>query len=102
MRKIPFTFSEHVQMGNDLDGIRSTVLQYITRLSEAYPKTSRQVRRVIAIQKAIDSLRCEMDNVFYREYPGEKFRRPYYDWVHTPYFNPDTGEKHISEQQNDE
>ena len=93
MRKIQFSFSDHVQLATDLDGMRATAIQYIMRLSESYPKTSRQVRRAIKIQKAIDSLRCEMDNVFYREYPGPLSRKPYYEWVHTPYFNPESEKK---------
>ncbi|MBN1124483.1 MAG: hypothetical protein JXA82_05705 [Sedimentisphaerales bacterium] len=93
MRKIQFTFSDHVQLATDLDGMRTIAILHLKRLSEAYPKTSRQVRQAIKIQKAIDSLRCEMDNVFCREYPGAQFRRPYYDWVHTPYFNPERVKK---------
>ncbi|MBN1123356.1 MAG: hypothetical protein JXA82_00015 [Sedimentisphaerales bacterium] len=104
MRKIQFTFSEHVQLATDLDGMRTIAIMHLKRLSESYPKTSRQVRQAIKIQKAIDSLRCEMDNVFYREYPGAQFRRPYYDWVHTPYFNPESKKKinHPGSEQKDE
>lgn len=97
MRKIPFTLNEHVQLANDLDGMRSTVLQYVTRLPEAYPLASRQVKRTQKLLVAIDSLRCEMDNVFCREYPGEQFRCPHYEWVHTPYFNPES-KKRIASQ----
>ncbi len=93
MRKIQFTFSEHVQLANDLDGMRVTATQHILRLSEAYAKTSRQVKRAMKIQKAIDSLRCEMDNVFYHEYPGVQHRKPYYEWVHTPYYNPENAKR---------
>jgi len=79
MRKIQFTFNDHVQLATDLDGMRATAIQYLKRLSESYPKTSRQVKQAIKIQKAIDSLRCEMDNVFYREYPGVQHRKPHYE-----------------------
>ena len=88
MREVPFTFNEHVQLATDLDGMWSTIMQHITRLSESYPKTSRQVKRARNVQRAIDSLRCEMDTAFYREFPGLQFRHPHYEWVHTPYYNP--------------
>jgi hypothetical protein len=86
-RKTKFTFNEHVQLANDLDGMRTTVMQHITRISESYPKTSRQVKCALKILKSIDSLRSEMDNVFYREYPGAQYRSPNYSWIHTPYYN---------------
>jgi hypothetical protein len=89
MRKKPFTFNEHVQLAVDLDGMRSTLMQHNTRLSEPYGKTSRQVRCVQKMLKSIDSLRSEMDNVFCREYPGEEYRKPHYEWIHTPYYNPE-------------
>lgn len=101
MRKKTFTFNEHVQLAGDLDGMRATLMMHIVRLSECYPKSSRQVKLVRALQKAIDSLRCEMDNVFYREYPSEQYRAPHYEWVHTPYYTPKTVQKCKTEQ-NDE
>ena len=97
MRKKPFTFNEHIQLATDLDGMRATLMMHITRLHEAYPFASRQVKRTRKLLDAIDSLRCEMDNVFYREYPEPQHRKPYYEWIHTPYFNPEN-EKRIRRQ----
>jgi len=86
-RKTNFTFDEHVQLGVDLDGMRTTLMMHIVQVSKCYPKTSRQVKCALNILKSIDSLRSEMDNVFYREYPGAQYRSPHYSWIHTPYYN---------------
>ena len=97
MQKKPFTFNEHVQLATDLDGMRATLMMHVTRLFECYPKASRQIKLTRALQKAIDSLRSQMDDVFYREYPGKESRKPYYEWIHTPYFNPEN-QKRIRRQ----
>ena len=97
MRKEEFTFQDHLQLAEELCRMRVIVMRHIGKLSRSYSKTSRQVNRVLKTQKAIDSLRCEMDNVFYREYPSKQYRAPHYEWVHTPYFNPEC-EKQIIRQ----
>lgn len=102
-KKEKFTFEDHLQLAEELCRMRVIAMRYIGKLSRSYSKTSRQVNRVLKTQKAIDALRCEMDNVFYREYPGEQYRAPHYEWVHTPYYNPEC-EKRIrcqTPEQND-
>lgn len=88
MRKTQFNFDEHVQLATDLDSIRTTVMMHVARLSKCYSKSSRQIKLVRTLQKTVDSLRCTMDDAFHCEYPGEHYRKPYYDWVHSPYYFP--------------
>ena len=93
-KKQKFTFEDHVQMAEELCRMRLIVMSQMQKLEKSYPKTSLPNRRQWKLYKAIDALRCEMDNVFYREYPGAQYRKPHYEWVHTPYYNPDS-EKRI-------
>jgi hypothetical protein len=92
-----FSLQEHQQLADELCKMRLTAIQYAVKISRAYPNISRQVRQVKKFQRVIDSLRCEMDNVFYREYPEKEFRKPYFEWVHTPYFNPEYEKRILSQ-----
>ena len=96
-KKQKFTFEEHIKFADELCQMRAVAMRSVARLHNCYPFASRQVKRVKKLLNAIDSLRCEMDNVFYREYPGEQYRSPHYEWVHTPYYNPETVRKYEME-----
>jgi len=84
----PFLVEEHEQFAAELYRMRLIAMRYTIRISRACSKASRQARQATKLQGVIDSLRSEMDNQFYREYPQKEFRHPYKPWVHTPYYNP--------------
>ncbi len=99
-----FLLEDHVRLAEQLCRMHIIALRYVARLSKSYPFSSLHVKRAWKVYKAIDSLRCEMDNVFYHEYPGPQFRKPHYEWVRTPYFNPKNEKRIVGDipEQNDE
>lgn len=94
-RNKQFSVEEHEQFAAELCRMRLIAMQYAVKTGQ--PKGSQQARRLLKLQRVIDSLRSEMDNLFYRDYPQKEYRKPHREWVHTPYYNPEL-EKRIINQ----
>jgi hypothetical protein len=77
------SLDEHIELAAKLYAIRGAVM---ADLLNRYPKQSQQVKAIWKLYRAIDSVRCVMDDAFYQEYPQAEYRRPHKPWTHTPYY----------------
>lgn len=69
MTKPRMTLEEHQKLGAELKTIRSRVSTMVVDLSAEYPNTGKVVRRVEALGRAVENLRCELDNRVCTENP---------------------------------
>lgn len=68
----------HVEIGTQLQEARDRLVRLMVELSHAYPKTSKQVQAAARAQKAIDQLRCVLDDVSAGELPREAWSASIY------------------------
>ena len=79
MSKPGFTLDRHDAAGIVLSQMHNDLGRLYVDLGNAYPGSAKAVKLVERAQKAVDALRCELDNVVCRERPDyEDAIRVYY------------------------
>jgi hypothetical protein len=71
MRKTGLTIDEHKRVGQELHAARSQVLDCIMMFINNYTINSRQGQAARKVERAIDRLRCVLDDAACREHPAE-------------------------------
>lgn len=72
-RKPGLSRRQHVDLGAQLQAARDTLVHALTLIGNAYPHTSKATRLAEKASKAVDALRCELDDVSARELPGDRW-----------------------------
>ncbi|WP_319462506.1 hypothetical protein [Micromonospora sp. RTP1Z1] len=75
-RKLPAC--RHVEVGAQLQEARDRLVHLVVELSNAYPKSSGQVRAAERALRAVDELRSVLDDVSAGELPGEAWSTSIY------------------------
>jgi len=65
--KTPWTLEQHIEVGQQLAQMQDTLTKLPTELSRSYSVNARAVKRAIKAIDALHNLRCELDEVLYRE-----------------------------------
>jgi|SRR5271168_3049140 len=66
--KTKWTYQKHVETGRGLSEYRNKLVDFILELSHSYSVNSKAVRLAHKAQKAVDELRCELDDQLCRDY----------------------------------
>lgn len=77
-KKRGMTAEQHREFGNDIKQFRDKLLNWLcTHINAAYPKTSKQANAIRGVEKALQTLKCAMDDAACRE-GHEDATRSYY------------------------
>ncbi len=69
MKKLEF--KDHLRISKQLKRQRKELIDLVVQLGKVYPKNSKVARIVEKARKTVDGLRCELENLLFREYPKD-------------------------------
>ncbi|QOX78763.1 hypothetical protein FY034_07405 [Trichlorobacter lovleyi] len=88
-KKPGYTIEQHEQLGIELQAMRDRLVKIQVELSHAYP--IKLASKVDPACKAVDALRCALDDQICKEHPGNKdMLRVYYRANRADYKEPES------------
>ncbi len=83
-RKPGLTLDQHRAVGCRLGKLQDELTTLVCLIGNAYPVNSKPVRMVGKAHDALSRLRCELDNVVFREHGDAASTQVYYGGPHHP------------------
>jgi len=85
MKTKGLSFEDHTATGLVLSEMNEKLCKLVVKVGEHYPRNSKVGRRVHAAKRALNALRCELDNQLFADCPaetaGDGWKRVYYGGI---------------------